>query len=62
MSMPNMLEGTTVSTQVEEASASGKEDADSGPSDLQHSGKDSTEHSETGDSKRLRTTSDDVSF
>ena len=48
----------------EQASGSGmQQDADSGPSDLQHSGKHSTEHSETGgDSKRLHTTSDDVSF
>ena len=39
-----------------------QQDADSGPSDLQHSGKHSTDHSETGgDSKGLHT-SDDVSL
>lgn len=56
-------EGATVSTQVERASGSEmQQDAGSGPSDLQHSAKHSTDHSETGgDSKRLHT-SDDVSL
>ena len=56
------VEGATVSTQVERASGSEmQQDAGSVPSDLQHSGKHTTDHSETGgDSKRLHT-SDDVS-
>ena len=56
------VKGATVSTQAERASGSDmQQDAGSGPSDLQHSGKHSTDHSETGgDSKRLHT-GDDVS-